>query len=235
MATAETKKRPGQPPPPLENGDRLTRDEFERRYAAMPGLKKAELIEGVVHMPSPVRWKKHGSSQRRLSTWLGTYEARTPGVEGADGASVRLDTDNEPQPDSVLIIHPDCGGQAEISADDYLEGAPELVGEVPASSVSFDLGAKLHVYRRNRVLKYIVWRVDDRAVDWFVWRKGQFERLMPDADGILKSEVFPGLWLDPAALVRGDLATVLKVLQQGIDSPEHAAFVARLQQKKSGG
>ncbi len=214
--------------PPLEPGDRLTRAEFERRYEAMPQLKKAELIEGVVYMPSPARFQRHGRPNAHLITWLGLYESATPGVEGGGNSTARLDLDNEPQPDALLLIDPARGGQARISPDDYVEAAPELVGEVAASSASIDLNTKLHVYRRNGVREYIVWRVLDQEVDWFVLRAGQYERLAPDGAGILRSEVFPGLWLDPAALVRRDLARVLAVLQQGLASPEHAAFVARL-------
>ena len=115
------------PVPPLQNGDHLTRDEFERRYDALPHLKKAELIEGVVYMPSPVRQRRHGRPHLHVNTWLGTYEASTPGVEAGDNSTIRLDLDNEPQPDALLFIDPARGGQARISADDYLEGAPELV------------------------------------------------------------------------------------------------------------
>jgi Uma2 family endonuclease len=214
--------------PPLEPGDRLTREEFERRYEAMPHLKKAELIEGVVYMPSPLRFRRHGRPNRHLSTWLGTYEAATPGVEGADNATARLDLENEPQPDALLLIDPARGGQARISADDHIEAAPELVAEVAASSASYDLHTKLDVYRRNGVREYIVWRVLDRQIDWFALRGDRYERLAPGPDGLLRSEVFPGLWLDPEALLRGDLARVLAVVQQGTASPEHAAFVAGL-------
>jgi Uma2 family endonuclease len=213
---------------PLESGDRLTRDEFERRYAAMPHLKKAELIEGVVYVPSPVRHRQHGSPHAHLITWLGYYHAVTPGVEIGDNSTVRLDLDNEPQPDALLLITPERGGQAHIDADGYIAGAPELVAEVASSSASYDLHAKLHAYRRNGVREYIVWRVLDQEVDWFVLRAGQYERLPPGADGILRSEVFAGLWIDPAALIRGDLARVLAVGQQGVSGSEHTAFVTRL-------
>jgi Uma2 family endonuclease len=214
--------------PPLENGDRLTRAEFERRYDAMPELKKAELIDGEVYIPSPVRQDRHSHPHTQLVTWLGIYEIGTPGVEAGDNGSIRLDLDNEPQPDAFLFLRPECGGQARISEDDYLEGAPELVAEVAASSVSFDLGRKRDVYRRHSVREYVVWRVVDRQLDWFVNREGRFEPLSPGADGVLRSTVFPGLWLDPAALVRGDLTRVMAILQQGLNSPEHADFVARL-------
>jgi Uma2 family endonuclease len=214
--------------PALENGDRLTRSEFERRYELMPLLKKAELIEGVVYMPSPVRHRQHGAPHAHLIGWLFQYAANTPGVEVGDNSSVRLDLDNEPQPDALLFIDPACGGQVHISDDGIIEGAPELVAEVASSSVSYDLHVKLHVYRRNGVREYVVWRVLEQAIDWFVLRNGQYERMPVDAQGLVHSEVFPGLWLDPAALLRGDLATVLATVQQGLASPEHQAFVARL-------
>jgi Uma2 family endonuclease len=219
--------------PPLEPGDRLPRDEFERRYEAMPGLKKAELIEGVVHMPSAVRWRRHGIPHSTLITWMGNYCAATPGVDSGDNSSVRLDLENMPQPDVVLLIDPACGGQAQISADDYVESAPELVAEVSASSVSIDLNVKFQVYLRNGVREYLVWRVLDSAIDWFVLRQGQYQKLQPDAAGIYRSEVFPGLWLDSAALLQLDRPRLHQVLQQGLASPEHAAFVARLQQARA--
>ena len=134
--------------PPLENGDRLSREEFERRYDAMPGLKKAELIEGVVYVPSPVRIRRHGRPHAHLIHWLVGYESATDGVIVADNPSIRLDLVNEPQPDAILLIDPARGGQARISGDDYIEGAPELVAEVAASSVSYDLGRKFEIYRR---------------------------------------------------------------------------------------
>lgn len=216
--------------PELENGDRLSRAEFERRYDAMPGLKRAELIEGVVQMPSPVRHSRHSRPHSHLVAWLACYESATPGLEVGDNGSVRLDQDNIPQPDAYLMFHPRCGGQARFSSDDFVEGAPELVAEIASSSVSYDLGAKLHAYRRNGVREYVVWRVLDQQVDWFVLVEGRYEPLASVADGILKSTVFPGLWLDPAAIVNGDLARALAVLEQGIATPEHAAFVAGLEQ-----
>jgi Uma2 family endonuclease len=219
--------------PPLENGDRLTRAEFERRYDAMPELKKAELIEGVVHVPSPVRFEQHGRQHFDLIGWLSYYRAFTPHVSGADNSTIRLDLDNEPQPDALLLIDPAAGGQARISEDDYIEHAPELVAEVAASSVSYDLHTKLTVYRRNGVREYLVWRVLDQAFDWFVLRQGQFAPLPADVNGVLRSEAFPGLWLDSAALLRGDLAAVLTTLQQGLATPEHTSFVAALAARRA--
>ena len=211
--------------PPLRNGDHLTRDEFERRYAAMPHVKKAELIEGVVHMPSPVTADEHGEPHFDLNGWLFVYRAHTPLVRGGDNCTLRLDLDNEPQPDGYLRLLPEREGQATL-VDGYVTGAPELIVEIAASSASYDLHEKRDAYRRNGVREYVVWRVWDVEIDWFVLRAGQYERL-PLEDGIYKSDVFPGLWLDPAAVLRGDMARVLEVLQQGLASTEHAAFVDR--------
>lgn len=214
--------------PLLEPGDRLTRDEFERRYHAMPNLKKAELIEGVVYMPSPVRMYRHGQPQADLIGLFGNYRASTPGIVVGNNATACLDLDNEPQPDAMLIIEPARGGQTKISEDDYVEGAPELVAEIGSSSVSFDLHTKFNVYRRCGVKEYIVWRVLDGALDWFVLRGGAYERLAAGSDGTLQSEVFPGLWLNAVALLTGDMARVLADLQRGIAGPQHTAFVERL-------
>jgi hypothetical protein len=215
--------------PPLENGDRLTRMEFERRYAAMPSVTKAELIEGIVYMPSPVRVKRHGRPHVILSTWIGYYIARTAGLEEfGDNSTVRLDLDNEPQPDLFLNLPRHAGGQATIDEDDYLAGAPTLACEIAASSVSIDLHAKLNVYRRNQVREYLVWRTDDREADWFAWREGKYEKLLESAQGIIQSEQFPGLWLNRPALIAGDLPGLFKTIEEGAATAEHARFVERL-------
>jgi Uma2 family endonuclease len=214
--------------PPLVAGDRLSRDEFERRYAAMPEIKKAELIEGVVYMPSPVSFEGHASPHAHLLGWLMYYKAYTAGVEVGGDGTVRLDMDNEPQPDACLRIVAECGGQSKI-VDGYVEGAPELVAEVAASSASYDLHDKLNAYRRNGVKEYVVWLVWEKAIDWFVLRGGRYEAAASHWDGFHRSEAFPGLWLDAAAMLRGDLARVLQVAQQGIASAQHAEFVKRLE------
>ncbi len=212
--------------PPLENGDKLTRAEFERRYHAMPNLKKAELIEGVVYVASPLRFRSHGKPHAYVMAWLAGYEAATPGVELGDNATVLLDADNEPQPDALLRI--EIGGQSRITEDDYVEGAPELIVEVAASSASYDLHEKLKVYRRNQVQEYLVWRVYQSKFDWFRLKSGEYIKLEPLADGVICSEVFPGLWLDRSALLAGNLTKVLAVLQQGLATPEHQIFVEQL-------
>jgi Uma2 family endonuclease len=219
--------------PPLEDGDRLTRAEFERRYNAMPHLQKAELIEGVVHVTSAVRFVQHGAPHFDLIGWLALYRIATTGVRGGDNTSLRLDLDNEPQPDAFLIIMPEYRGRVQIDANGYVTGSPELIAEVTASSSSYDLHDKLTAYRRNGVREYVVWRVYENAIDWFVLRDSRYEPLPLSEEGYYKSEVFPGLWLDPAALMSGDMVAVARVAQRGIGTPEHASFQAQLQQAAS--
>jgi Uma2 family endonuclease len=212
-----TKNTPPAPPPPLEPGDRLTRAEFERRYAAMPHLNKAELIEGVVHMPSPVRYD-HGKPHAMIITWLGVYAAATPAVEFADNATVRLDAENELQPDALLRIRAEDGGQSRIDRDGYVEGAPELVVEIALSSVSYDLHDKLPVYRRAGVREYLVWQSREQQFDWFYLEEGRYVLLPADEQGRIRSKVFPGLHLHVAALLSDDLAAVLQTAQEGVQT-----------------
>jgi len=217
--------------PRLENGDRLTRTEFERRYAATPEKFKAELVEGIVYVASPVRAKNHGRPHAQIMTWLGVYSAATLGVDIADNSTVRLDLDNEPQPDALLRIEPQSGGKSRITEDDYIEGSPELVIEIAASSASVDMNAKLNAYRRNGVQEYLVWQVYENQIAWFCLQDAEYIRLQPDATGMIRSRVFPGLWLAVDALLRGDLATVLAELQTGLATLEHGEFVDRLSRK----
>lgn len=217
--------------PPLNAGDRLSRVEFERRYQAHPEINKAELIEGVVHMPSPVHFALHSQPHVDIVGWLALYRAATPGVVGGDNATVRLDYENVVQPDALLRLEPALGGRSRVTEDDYLAGPPELVVEIAASSASYDMHDKRRVYGRNGVQEYLVAQAYEQRVDWFVLREGVYETLQPDAEGVLRSEVFPGLWLPADALWVSDLATMLAVLQQGLASPEHAAYVAALRER----
>ena len=216
------------PVPALANGDRLTRREFERRYAAMPNVKKAELIEGTVYMPPPVHATAHGEPHAQIVTWLGLYAAATPGVEVADNATVRLDLDNEPLPDALLRIDEAHGGQSSISADDYIEGPPELIVEIAHSSAAYDLHDKKRAYRRNAVPEYLVWQIEDERVDWFVLEEGESLPLSADDEGRLTSRVFPGLMLDATALLDGNFAAVLSGVQGQLGTDAHQAFVETL-------
>jgi len=214
-------------PPPLQAGDRLSRAEFEQRYHAHPKIKKAELVEGVVYVVSPVRFKQHGFPHGRIVTWLGVYLAATPSVSLGDNTTVRLDFENEVQPDALLRLEPAHGGQSRVTEDDYLEGPPELI------VAAYDLHDKHRVYARDGVQEYLALQVYEQRVDWFVLREGVYETLTPDDGGVLRSQVFPGLWLQAAAFWSGDLAAMLETLREGLASPDHAAFVARLGEKQS--
>jgi Uma2 family endonuclease len=212
---------------PLENGDRLDAAEFERRYDAMPHLKKAELIRGIVYMGSPVRIDFHGQPHADLLGWLSIYRFATPHVGSGDNSTMRLDDKNQPQPDACLFIDSAHGGQSRVN-NGYLTGAPELVAEVSSSTVSFDTHWKKEVYAEFGVREYLIWRVLDQEIDWWKLRDGVYESLPIDAAGIVRSEVFPGLWLATAALIEARLSDVQAVLARGLADPSHAAFVAKL-------
>lgn len=207
MATSATR-----PPTLLDSGDRLSREEFHRRYSERPDIRRAELVEGVVYVPSPTRFTWHDKPAATMILWLGTYVLTHPGLEVGGSATICLDEHNEVQPDAFLF-RPDPGGTGpRINADDYIEGAPQLVVEVAASSVAYDLHDKKEAYRRTGVLEYLVWRVLDNAFDWFRLRAGEYVRIEPDERGVLESEVFPGLRLNVPKLLAGDTAGVLAEL-----------------------
>jgi Uma2 family endonuclease len=212
----------------LQSGDRLTRPEFERRYTAAPHIKKAELIEGIVYVASPLRFEQHAEPHSRIHGWLWTYQTVTPGLRLGIEPTVRLDLDNEPQPDIVLILDEAVGGQARLTEEGYLEGVPELVVEIAASSAAIDTGSKKQVYRRNGVLEYVIWQSYENQLEWFGLIDGEYRLLSPDLDGIIRSRVFPGLWLAVKALLGNQMARVLEVLQDGLKSPEYGVFVERL-------
>jgi Uma2 family endonuclease len=225
MSTVERPRAAGVPL--LVAGEALTQEEFHRRYEAMPPETRAELVGGVVYMPSPMR-SEHSESTPDVTTWLNLYRRRTPGVRLAEGATVMLGEYGEPQPDALLRIEPVLGGRCSVNEDGYLIGPPELVVEVSRSSRRFDLGAKLADYERAGVQEYLVVALDPDEVFWHVNTDGGLVRIAADPDGLFRSRVFPGLWLDPAALSAGDLDALIAALDRGLASEEHAAFVARL-------
>jgi len=219
--------------PELRDGDRLSVAEFERRCHASPQIRKAELIEGVVYV-APSVTDDHGPAHSTLDHWFGYYQLGTPHLTCSSDGTVRLDAANQFQPDLHLRIAPGYGGQATRSVDRYVEGAPELVAEIAVTTAARDLKEKLEVYRRNGAREYIVWRVWDRAIDWFVLHDGRYDRLPLGEDGLYRSEVFPGLWLDPDALLRGDHPALFRAVQLGLATPEHAAFVEELARRGGG-
>lgn len=193
----------------LENGDRLNREEFERRYTASK-IKKAELIEGIVHVASPLRFTSHGEPHSQIIGWLFTYQSMVAGLKVGIEPTVRLDDDNEPQPDAVLFR---VDGNARIDEDGYISGAPELIAEIAASTVSYDLHSKKRIYELNGVKEYIVWRTLDRQIDWFILESGKYNQLEPDDSGIICSREFAGLRLDVNAILSNDVSAVLSALK----------------------
>ena len=216
--------------PLLEHGDRLNRLEFEKRSQEMTKLKKAELIDGVVYMAAALRYQGHGLPHSHIMTWLGVYSAHTPGVELADNVTVRLDLDNAPQPDVILRIKSELGGQSRISEDDYIEGGPELIAEIAGSSASYDLYDKLNVYRRHGVKEYIVWQVYDKKIDWFYLEKGKYINLQSNNIGLIESKTFPSLVLSINAMLELDLAEVLSTLNKNINTIKHRDLIKKLQE-----
>jgi hypothetical protein len=218
--------------PPLEAGQRLDRATFHARYEAMPPDTRAELIEGIVYMPSPIS-RDHMGRQQTVLYWLGHYRRFTPGVWGGGSASVFLDERNEVQPDALLLIPPEYGGRTRDQGG-YLANAPELIVEIARSSRAVDLGPKFRVYERAGALEYLVVALDPDEVRWFTRREDRLAPIAPGNDGLILSEVFPGLWLDPVALFKNDLNRLIAVLEEGLASPEHAAFVALLAERRGG-
>ena len=228
---APPRERPEREVPPLENGAHLSAAEFLRRYEAMPEVRKAELINGIVYMGSPVRIDQHGEPDGLIQGWLCNYAVATPGVKHAVNSTTRLGPDDAPQPDGLLRLVPERGGQARLDAKGYLQGAPELVVEIAASTASLDAREKLASYRRAGVQEYLVWRTEDGAVDWWFLQDDEYRPLAADANGVLRSRRFPGLWLDVPALLAGDGAKVMARLQEGLRSAEHAAFAEELNKR----
>ncbi|MCZ0944853.1 MAG: Uma2 family endonuclease [Gammaproteobacteria bacterium] len=229
---AQPKQAQSVPPAlPLRTGDRLTRPEFERRYLANPHIKKAELVEGVTQVREPVGFYTHGRPHSLVSGILFTYAAYTPGVCAVVDPTVRLDRNNEPQPDVALLIEAAADGQSHVDKDGYIAGAPELVLEVAASSATRDLQRKFHAYWRNGVREYVVWRTLDKRIDWFELASGQFEPKLPDSKGLIHSTLFPGLCLAVPALLNNQIAEALEALHEGIGSAPHKVFAADLESR----
>jgi Uma2 family endonuclease len=216
---------------PLVAGQRLDRATFHELYESMIPGTRAELIGGVVHMPSPVG-REHSRATGRVVIWLGHYERRTPGVEVHNGASTALDDLGEPEPDALLRILPGWGGRTRDEGS-IIAGPPELVVEVARATRFIDLGPKRADYERAGILEYVVRALEPDEVLWHIWHDGRLTIVPPGPDGLYRSLVFPGLWLDPAALLANDLDGLLTTLDRGLASPEHAEFVARLAERRA--
>ncbi len=217
-------------PPPLQSGDRLTRDEFLRRWEQHPEIKFAELLGGIVYMPSPLS-RLHGVTDNTAAGWLFTYHAHTPGTEAGSNATTLMEGSETPQPDEYLRVLPEYGGR---SGNDglYVSGAPEFLAEISVSSVSLDMHLKFDLYERMGVLEYVAVLMYEKEIRWHRLTVNGYKRVTPSEGMIWKSKVFPGLWLDGKAMLANDAAKVLATLNKGLRSPEHAAFVKKLTRKK---
>jgi Uma2 family endonuclease len=217
-------------PPLLRDGDRLTRDEFMRRWEQMPDLMRAELIDGIVYMPSPLS-DIHGDFQIRVSYWLVFYTAATPGCKARASGTWLMSEDSAPQPDLALRIGAEYGGQSRMEGE-YPAGAPELAVEISHTTSTRDKGAKLRLYERSGVLEYVTIRPRRQQIIWRELIDGKYREIPADQDGYLRSRVFPGLWLNPAALWADDPPALAATVQLGLATPEHAEFVERLARLK---
>ena len=223
MSTLQTK-------PQLLPGMHLDCDEFLERWVALPNLKYAELINGVVYMPSPLS-RDHGVPDNMIATWIGMYCWNTPGTEAGSNLTYLFSAKNVPQPDQSLRILPAHGGRTKDQGN-LNAGPPELAIEVSVSSLNFDLGDKLTMYELEKVQEYLIVDVKNQQIHWHQLVDNKYQRLEPDDAGVLKSIVFPGLWLNGQALFDHDTSLLQSVLQQGLHSPEHTEFIERLQQDK---
>ena len=212
--------------PPLIAGQRLDRATFHERYEAMPPNTRAELVGGIVYMPSPLGID-HGERDADIVEWISHYKRRTPGVRRASNATTQFGDYGEPQPDLHLRIPEELGGSSR-RVGKYLVGPPELVVEISDATRSFDLGPKKADYERAGVVEYLFVGLDSQEIRWFVRRADRFVEMIAGPDGVYRSETFPGLWLDPTAYFAEDMNRVLEVLEQGLATPEHQAFVAKL-------
>ena len=212
--------------PLMEPGDRLTQAEFHRRYECYPDDKKFELIGGIVYMASPARWP-HGLYISELNFALGLYKSATPGVELGNDATTILGDKSEPQPDLALRIFEEFGGRSIVNVMKYVAGPPELLAEIAYSSLEINMHQKKEDYQKAGVLEYLVLCVDEQELHWFHFKSHRM--LKPNRQGIYRSRVFPGLWIDGPALLARDSARLIEVIQQGLANPEHARFVKRLQ------
>ncbi len=226
MKAATKRRTPHAALPSLHNGDHMTQEEFHRRYTPYPDEIRFELIGGVVYKAGRVPMG-HATSHAKLSCVLELYATYTPGVEGAISPTVLLGKRSEPHPDVLLRILPEYDGQAHCNTDDFLVGAPELVGEIAHSSRAIEMHRKRLDYQAAGVREYLVFCVEEQELHWFHFPSGR--KYKPDRNGVWKSRVFPGLWIDGPALAAQDTSRLIAAVQQGLATPEHAAFVRRLE------
>ena len=212
--------------PPLVDGEYLDQPTFHARYEAMPPETRAELVGGKVYLMSSPVFDDHSAPHAGMITWLGTFKAYTPVLRVMDNGTTILGSRGDVQPDGGLRLLPEYGGRAARDDQGAIRGGPELLVEVAVSSVNYDLRLKKRDYEEAGVQEYVVVLPKQHAVRWFCLHDGAYQEMQPDADGIFRSRVFPGLWLDPEALLLDDTAKVLDVLQDGLQSDAHREWIA---------
>lgn len=229
---AITRPRRSKSVPPLENGDQLNQKTFHARYQAMPEDFRAELIGGIVYVPSPQKIP-HSETQLLVVRWLDEYAEATPGTKALLNNTQILGPDSEPEPDACLFITSEHGGRVYVDKEDYLHGAPELIVEVSSSTESIDLHRKKQDYQKAGVREYVVVALRTQQVFWFIRQRGTYKEAPLPADGIFRSRAFPGLWLDAESMLRCQRQGVLAALKRGLATTEHTAFVAKLKKQAS--
>ena len=192
----------------LDDGMRMSRSEFHRRYLERHDIR-AELLSGEVFVHSPVSARQHSEPHNVMSTWLGMYALAHPEVMALSDPTIFLDASSAVQPDVCLVRRAPRPGEARLTADGYLEGAPPLAGEITASRAWYDLGRKKAAYEQAGVKEYIVWDTERGALHWFRLVDGHYIEVQPDAAGVIESSEFPGLRLNVAKLLAGDVPGAL--------------------------
>ena len=212
-------------------GDRLSRAEFVSAGQSDPDRYQfAERIDGrLVMNAASVRREGHGRPNSRIVGLLVAYEVETPGVEVGDNSTAQIDDDHDPQPDAYLLVLPEYGGQVEFTESDFIRNAPEMIVEIAGHSLATDLGRKKAIYEADGCREYLVWATDERRFYCFRNGTGGFEEVSGGThDGVFRSVVFPGLWIDMKALLADDLRAAMTTLRRGLESTEHAAFASEL-------
>jgi Uma2 family endonuclease len=212
----------------LENGARMNQPMFHALYKNTPEGFRAQLIGGIVYVMASPTSLRHGRPHARVVHWLGLYSDETPGTDVLDNTTNILGPESEPEPDACLLIQPEYGGRTTTDENEMLVGAPELVVEVANTTRAIDLGRKKADYQEAGVQEYVVVLAQEQSAVWFRHTADGFVDLAVGADGVFRSELFPGLWLDPRGIFDPTTRRLTTVSRKGLASPEHAAFIADL-------
>ncbi len=212
----------------LENGARMDQPTFHALYKQTPEGFRAQLIGGTVYVMASPTSQRHGRPHARIVHWLSLYSDDTPGTDVLDNTTNVLGRESEPEPDACLLVQPEYGGQTAADKDDMLVGAPELIVEVANTTRAIDLGRKKADYEEAGVREYVVILAQEQAVVWFRRGPDEFTEMPAGANGVFRSELFPGLWLDPRGIFDPTTRRLTAATRKGLASPEHAAFVAGL-------